>query len=507
MRGTDRATVTPRFPALSTTVVAAVSTVVLAAGIGRPALGEDESILVMVARWPRAQFVAALQGQEAPIAPYYLFMRLWLLVSTQEWWARLPSLVAMVAAVVLLAGWVERRLSPAAGLLSAAVMLSLPAISRFAQEARPYGLTVCATVVCSMAWWRARTTTGRAPTLWYSASIVVLGLSQALALSVVVAQLVCSVLRDPDPAQRARHRPLSRTVVPAATGLALVAPFVVLASGRGTGNLGHLRPDLHNVWAIAAAALTGEPREARVVDQIAWLVVGLAAVGLWRLRQPAHRILLGYCWLWALVPVDAMLLVSPYRPTLVARYLLPTVPAWSVLAAQGCLVIAAAATRAAAALRHGSRAAPLLGPVAAAVPLVVLLVLAWPRQVMYRTTNGHPFGDVRPAVALLASADYRDLPVVVLPSPWYAVEPLAYDPGLAHRLRFTDGPRVADGLMVLSNRAPAPPGGPAEVVALVALTDPRHARAAAADWAAAGGYSVVDVTPEADWSVVRLRRL
>jgi hypothetical protein len=125
---------------------------------------------------------------------------------------------------------------------------------------------------------------------------------------------------------------------------------------------------------------------------------------------------------------------------------------------------------------------------------------------MYRTANGHPFGDVRPAVALLTSSGYRDVPVVVLPSPWYAVEPLAYDPGLTRRLAFTDGPRIAEGRMVLSNTAPARPGGAAEVVALVAVTDPATARLTAADWAAAGGYSVVDVTAELDWSVVRLRR-
>jgi mannosyltransferase len=490
---------------LTTAGVAAVSTAVLALGLWRPAFGEDESILVMVARWPREQFVAALQGQEAPIAPYYVIMRLWLRASTQEWWARLPSLVAMVAAVVLLAGWVERRMSRSAGLLTAAVMLCLPSISRFAQEARPYGLTVCATVACSIAWWRARTTTGRAPTLWYSASIVVLGLNQALALSVVAAQLVCSVLRDPDPVRRVRHRPLSRTVVPAVIGLVLVAPFVVLASGRGTGNLGHLKPNLHNVWAIAAAALTGEPREARVVDQIAWLVVGLAVLGLWRLRQPSHRILLGYCWLWALVPVDAMLLASPYRPTLVARYLLPTAPAWSVLAAQGCLVLATAATKVATGLLHNRHATTVLGATAATLPLVVLLAVGWPRQVLYRTASGHPFGDVRPAVALLSAPGYRDLPVVVLPSPWYAVQALVYDPTLARRLTFTDGPRMADGLMVATNSDRSAADAPT-MAALVPTADPAAARGAVAAWTSAAGYSIADLATDSDWTVLRLTR-
>ncbi len=100
---------------------------------------------------------------------------------------------------------------------------------------------------------------------------------------------------------------------------------------------------------------------------------------------------------------------------------------------------------------HNRRAATVLAALAAAAPVVLLLALGWPRQVLYRTANGHPFGDVRPAVARLATPGYRELPVVVLPSPWYAVQALAYDPALTRRLTFTDGPRVADGQLVLTN--------------------------------------------------------
>jgi hypothetical protein len=90
------------------------------------------------------------------------------------------------------------------------------------------------------------------------------------------------------------------------------------------------------------------------------------------------------------------------------------------------------------------------------------------------------------------------------------VQAVAYDPELPQRTRFTDGPRIADGVMVLAN-GPAPDApqrrAAPTIAALIPSGDRESALRTASDWAAPAGYTVAEVTDFHDWSVVLLRQL
>ncbi len=180
----------------------------------------------------------------------------------------------MVAAVVLLAGWLERRHVADRSPAGVAVMLCLPAISRFAQEARPYGLTVCADrgLLDRLV---AGPDDDRA-----GADDLVLGQHRGTgAESGPGTQCRGGTGGLPRccPTPTRHGEPLigrwSRTVLRRPSGSCWSRPSSCWPRTAAPAISGTSSPSLHNVWAIAAAALTGEPREARVVDQIAWLVV------------------------------------------------------------------------------------------------------------------------------------------------------------------------------------------------------------------------------------------
>lgn len=494
--------------------------VMLGWGLGTPAFGMDEATSVVLARWTWPNLVAVSTGQDAPLGPYYLLLRGWLLVSSTEWWVRLPSMVPMALAVALLGGWVARWLSVRVAVVAVAVMCALPAVSRFAQEARPYGLAVLAAVASSLAWWRFRQVGGRRAGAWYAVSVLAVPLCNVLALGVVAAQVVAGFLPD-----RSRRPGVGwRTLALAAAGVAPTIPFLWLVATRATGYIGHYAPTPYHVWTILRGSFGGEPRDAPLVNRIAVVVVALALIGAVRLRprrqhhrgqhHRGQRPVLVYLWLWALLPGLLIAVAALWRPTLVARYFLVSVPAWSALAALGCVVLASAVV---APIRRvaGGRGEPW--PVARVVPAAVALLpvavlagLGWPRQLEYRGPGGHPYGDVRPAVALLDSPPYRQLPLLVAGSAWYTVEVAAYDPSLFDRTPLADGPRMAGGHVVLVDVDTVAARHRLDGVdALAVLLPTRNvgwSEAWLRDDAALTGFAVTAEMPEGPWMVFRMER-
>lgn len=491
-------------------------------GIGRPALGIDEAITCVLTRWPWPQLSDAIHGQEAPLGPYYLAMREWLRLDTAEWWLRLPSAVAMAAAIGVLTWWVARQVSTAAGAVTAAVILAWPSITRFGQEGRPYGATVLLAVLCSIMWWQLLAHPSWWSRVGYAVSVYALGASQALALSVVAAQVIATG----SPAVRRYPHAVRATVTSAAVGIMALVPFLALVQAHALGNLTQTTPTPQRVWSVLATAFSTEPHDAST-DRLAVIVLGLAVIGTVRLRDRQTSALLGYCWSWALVPPALFAAAALFRPTLVPRYLLVTLPAWAILTGQGCLVLGAGAL--ALAQRISARGAALrpqpdavanrvksrtprwqtvVAAVAATAPLAALIAAGLPHQERFRGPGGHPGGDVRPAVALLNSPGYRELPVVVLPDAWFGVQAMAYDPGLQRRTIFTDGLRVDEnGHLVLRN-LPLSQVSPdtvtsAGLVALMPLSDPKTIRDVALPWAQRTNLTLGTITTIGRWTLVQ----
>jgi len=111
-------------------------------GATRPVLSWDEVATADVARRSVAQIWALVHHVDAVIGPYYLLMHAWTSVAgTSEAALRVPSIVAMAAAVGL-AGELGRRLfSPLVGVTAGLILCLVPTTSRYAAEARPYAFS------------------------------------------------------------------------------------------------------------------------------------------------------------------------------------------------------------------------------------------------------------------------------------------------------------------------------------------------------------------------------
>src|SRR4051794_36086101 len=155
-----------------------------------PSLWVDEGSTWAFASRSIAQLRLATHYQDRTSAPYYAFMHFWTSVfGTSLLSLRLPSVIGAVAAVAGTAELGRRWISPRGGAVAGLLLALVPAVSRYAQEARAYGIVlgvavvsvlVCEWVVAKPSFWRW---------LAYTASVMTLGLLHPLALALLVVTL------------------------------------------------------------------------------------------------------------------------------------------------------------------------------------------------------------------------------------------------------------------------------------------------------------------------------
>jgi hypothetical protein len=511
--------------ALALTVFAA-GLAVAGVGIGTAAYWVDEATTVMLVHWRWADLLQAIRGPEVPLGPYYLLMYPWTSVNAAEWWVRLPSALAMAGAVALVTAWIRRRLGTASALAGAGVILALPAFSRYAQEARPYGLMVLAVTCCTLAWWRWCERGGRAAATWYALGVAVLPLCHALALTVVPAQVLAALLgAAPSRATAGRsaaHAPGPRRLGPAVrtglvAGLAVVVvlPYLWLVRQKAMGVAYPLPLTWTNAWTTFTASLAGPPRAGWLTDRLGAAVVALAGVGLLELVRPGDRQrgrMLGFLACWALVPPLLLCLAAVGDKTLVPRYFMVSLPAWGLLAGHGCALVGRGLAAALRAVRLPHPVPTGLAVLVGTLPVVTLAIAGMAHQTHYRTASGHGNGDVRPAIALLRTAAYRDLPVVMAPDEyWWILVAEAYDPGLPHRDPLATDRLLDEKLHVDLREVTGPDAlrrlSGVNAVALLARTgDPDTALRTLAGVEALRGFRTVSVNSYDGWSVVLARR-
>jgi hypothetical protein len=330
---------------------------------------------------------------------------------------RLLSVLAMAAGVaatsVLAARLGGRRL----GILTAATMLALPAVSRYGQEARPYAFSVLLVVAAALCWHGGlRTWVQR---VVFVALVVVLGLLQPYALIIVPVLGLTSLVA---PVSDRRHEVMV-TALCGAAGLVLVTPHLLLVADRAVGQ--------PNPPPVTAANLAEELLRLPVgmlspplAAAVAGLMLVLAAAGVvvsWR-RADRRRAVLLATWV-ALPPlVLCALQLLGGGPGLVARY-------WTL-----CLpAIAIAAAVAVEALWVRSR-------MAAATTLAVVVVLALPSQGALRMVDGH------------LGQGWRELPLV-LDHPTLRDAPLLVD-GWDYRALLSNRPALHDRMVLIVDPAP-----------------------------------------------------
>jgi mannosyltransferase len=383
----------------------------------RPALWPDEFATWGVTRLSWADFVALSRVNDGAIIPYYLFMRAWTDVfGTSELALRLPSLLAMAGTCALVGRLGQRLHSTRVGVVAGLLFALVPAVSRYAQEARVYGLLLLSVVLATLLLDRYVERPSRARLVAYAGAVALVGLAQLLAMLVLAAH-GCAVLfaawRRREAGERAAL--LRGWVVAAAAGSVPAGALALLVLTQ-PGQFGWIPPlswtgVLDNINALFGAGA------------VAAFVLALALVS-----RPTARagVLLAA---WALVPTGALLALSVVKPVFWYRYLLFVLPACALLAAIALARLSIA--------RVGA-------------VLAVVAALGWTAQVAMRGPAGHGFGTREIAAVIAAQSRPGDGVAYALPEPsvtWVGRDLVAYYVPADRRPRdvFLAGPQRVDG--------------------------------------------------------------
>lgn len=332
------------------------------ARLGRPAYWLDEAATVNETSRPFGELLEFLSQRDIGLGAYYLFMHVWTKGGSGEWWTRLPSVVAMALAVLLIADLARRWWGDNAGLAAGLLMAVSPMASRYAQEARPYAIAIALAVLCTWLLVKAASDGRRRWWLTYAGCVALLGLVHLVGLLVLVAHPVLLAMM--------RVRAWKAWVLAVIDGLVLPVALAVFAFLQ--------RAQIS--WIETPTVLDVGRAYVEIAGGAAFLALlaALAVVGL-RGNLESFGLLT-----WFVVPVLLLAAIGLVTPLFIPRYVLVCGPAIVLLAAAG--------------LRATSWWQPLLVAVVAGA-------VAFPQLAAMRENDGHG-ADFRAAADVIA----RDCP-------------------------------------------------------------------------------------------------
>jgi mannosyltransferase len=295
---------------------------VLTLGVGvfriwRPEIWRDELRSWNAASRSFGELFALLGKTDAATSLYYILLKLWMSVFGESVTSlRLLSAVAMAGAAACVALIGTRLWNKKAGIFSGVIFAFIPAITRFAQEVRPYALTMLMAGVCTLLLLRAleNATWGRFAA--YGASLTGLALMQIVAIPILVAHFVGVLLWW----QRSRMVAI-RWSVSVAIGIGLASPIVLLSHSQYAHQVG----DLPN-------ATLGELTRLPPRLFVSWLVAG-GVIGLGLLAWNTSLKSATFAAAWAALPIGAIWVISNVGESYwMARYMVFTLPGFALLA-------------------------------------------------------------------------------------------------------------------------------------------------------------------------------
>ncbi|MFC0008089.1 glycosyltransferase family 39 protein [Micromonospora siamensis] len=277
----------------------------------RPALWTDELATWGMTTTSWADMWPVLRYVDAVLAPYYVLMRAWAEVAgTSDLALRLPSLAAMVGAAALTGRLGSRLVGPRTGLLAGLLLVAFPSATRFAQEARPYALTVFAAVLATLLLVRLVDRPTLPRTLAYALALALLGMLHLIGLLLLVAH-GWSVLAW-------RREALWHWLLGAALGALPAVPLIWFGSAQ--------RSQVAYIPGLSDATFGSYGTVLFGTLAVGLLVIALSLFSL-PLRHPA-----AVYTAWAVLPPFALAAASIWLPLFLPRYLIFTLPAWALLA-------------------------------------------------------------------------------------------------------------------------------------------------------------------------------
>jgi mannosyltransferase len=296
--------------------------------LGTKSLTADESFTYWLARLDWPAFKSQVSHYELNMLPYYVLMRGWTSKGAGEFAMRLPSAFLGAAAIpsVFLLG--KKLLSQPAGLIAALLLGVHTAHIAYSQEARSYSLA--AALCCLAAYFlldgvRAAESSTRdlkAPWSAFVLSSVVAIYTQFFCVFVIMA-FALALFTHPQ-----RRLVLKRALFPFSMIAVGVIPIAMFAAFRGHGRLDWVPPLSWNALWKALAVLTG--------SAAALVLYGACIVLSWKSKTRGEndwrRLFLIF---WGCVPLLCLTLISCWTPVLVDRFLVMSIPAVVLLAAEG----------------------------------------------------------------------------------------------------------------------------------------------------------------------------
>ncbi|GGN55084.1 hypothetical protein GCM10010112_05490 [Actinoplanes lobatus] len=266
-----------------------------------------------------AALVEAGRAADAVLVPYRILLHYWSQVAGDSVVAlRAPSLLAMALAAGLTGELGRRLLTPGAGLCGGLLLVALPVTSRYAQEAGPHALALCAATAATLLLYLALDRPGALRWIGYGLAVAVTGLAHPATLLVLAGHTYTVVSRW----RLSRERSLFWWFPVTLLALVVPAPLVSLGVRQHTA-LFLYRPG--TPWEMLRAA----PEAFFGAAAAGLLVTGLALAARW-----PDRALLRELAVLAVLPPVALLAASFLTgPLWQPRYVLFALPAVVLLAA------------------------------------------------------------------------------------------------------------------------------------------------------------------------------
>jgi mannosyltransferase len=313
-----------RWPATVWIWLPSVAPALLMLVVGRfrlrnPTLGWDENATWIASQRTPGQIVDLAKHFDGVISPYYMFMHFWTAAfGDSEFWLRAPSLIAVSLAVGL-AGELGRRLfSPGVGLLGGALLVLVPQLTRYAQDARAYGITFLFATLATLLLYRALERPTWARWIPYAVVVTLVGWAHIFGLMVLAGHAYAVLSRW----HAQRDRALLRWLIVVPIAVLPVLPLVWLGLHQKGEQLDWIAPmTLDQVWK-APGEIFGSA------------AAGLLLIGLAFAARASDRRVIRELSMLAVVPPLLLIAVSfAGSPFWVPRYVLFIVPAVTLMAA------------------------------------------------------------------------------------------------------------------------------------------------------------------------------
>lgn len=363
-----------------------------------PELWRDELASVSASGRSLSQLFDLLGNTDASTGFYYVVLHFWTSVfGNSLTMLRMPSALAMAGAAACVAMTGRRLFGRWAGLGGGLLFALIPSITRYGQESRAYAFVVCSVALATLLLVRAvdagkqqapegaQEATPKGRWVAYGASLVLIGLCHIVALASLAGHAVLLLLHW----RRTRsHRAFRWWAGSVVVALAALTPLVVLGQSEVGGQLFWLKPpDLNQPTNTVTSML--QPLFCSTGYLVLFGLLSLCALLLWR----RHRDSLIFLVASVILPIAAIFVISLVGSTSywLGRYMLFTLPAWSVLAGAGVAAVARlAADRLASGVRPARR-----GVFAAVTALgVAAAVLAgYSDQVAVRAYTSHSWSN------------------------------------------------------------------------------------------------------------------